>query len=400
MRISPLISAALVLLLAGAALAADPATEAARRLASQVAAKAGAGSAVALTVDNRSSMPPGVFADLKRTLTAEFWAQGLPAVDPSRAVAEVKVTLSENLRGYLLVAAIREGQNQDVAMVPMERSTPPGAAVGSTALVLRKTPLWSQDTPILDAALLQTGGSSHLLVLDTRQIALYALRDDGSGAVESSQAIAAPPAGWSRDPRGRVVLRRDHLFDIYLPGMICSSGGQGVPGTQCHASDDPWPLDSGEGTLNGFFASTRNFFNGTLTGPAAGGQDVGPFFSAALISGATFFTGVDGRVRVLASGAAAPLDLGWGSTIAALNSGCGSGWQVLATAPGDFSSSDSVQAYDVSGREAAAISQKVEFAGPVTALWTAADRASVLAVSHNLTTGRYEAAILTIACSR
>lgn len=385
--------ASTVVLLCAMALAADTPQDAARQLAAQVAAKAGAGSAIALDIRNVSSMPEGPLSELRSQIESALRARGMESVEKSRAVAEVEITVSENMRGYLLVAEIRQGQTVDVAMVPLTRAVPTGQTVGPAAMVLRKTPLWSQEDPILDAALLQTGGTSHLLVLDTAKVALYALSDSG-GVLQSSQPINA---NWPRDPRGRLVLRRDHLFDAYLPGVTCSSAGQAVQGTQCRVNDDPWPFD---GDLSGFYASARNYFNGTLSGSARG-QDVGAFYSAALLPQAAFFTLTDGRVAVLSGGKVSPFDISsWGSGIAALNSGCGSGWQLLAGSAGDFSSTDSVQAYEIGGRDALPVSQKVEFSGPLTALWSTTDHASVMAVSHNLKSGRYEAAILTIACSR
>lgn len=397
MRIFALITACIAL--TAAAFAADPSVEAARQLASQVAAKVGAGSAIAVSVRNLSSMPAGRFSGLQGTIQAELWAQGMQAVEKSRAVAEVEVTVSENARGYLLVADIHQGQNEDVVMTPLARSGPGGLPAGGTMMVLRKTPLLSQAEPILDVAQLQTGGAPQLLVLDSHKVALYAVENSGV-KLEAEQAWASPLAR-TRDVRGRLVLRRDRLFDAYLPGQVCSSAAQAVQGMQCRASDDPWPLDSGEGTLNAFYAATRNYFTGTLTGSLGRGHDLGPFYGVAMLPQAMYFTGVDGSVRVLAGGRVLSTGIGgWGSDIAAVNSGCGSGWQLLATSTADYTAADSVQAYDVSASDAIPVSQKIEFPGPITALWTSADHASAVAVAHNLNTGQYEAAILTIACSR
>ena len=387
----------LALALAAPAVAADASADAARRLAAELAAKVGAGSAVAFRFSNRSGMPPGRFAAVRQQLETALLAQGLENVDPGRAVAEIEISVSENSQGYLLVAAIRQGQAQDVAMVAMPRAAGIAATPASSMLVLRKTPLWSQAEPILDVALLANG--SELLVLDPAKIALYSIAN-GAGTVLAEQPI--PYTIRSRDLRGRLVLRRDRLFDAYLPGLICSSASMSLNALSCRTSDDPWPLDSGEGSLNAFYASARNYFTGTLSGTLGKGQDVGAFDSAAVLgSQGVVFSATDGTLKFLSNGQAASVAApSWGDSIAALNSGCGSGWQVLAAAAGDYTKADSVQAYEISGRDAAPVSQKVEFAGAVTALWTSADRAGVTAVSHNLTTGQYEAAILTMACSR
>ena len=75
-------------------------------------------------------------------------------------------------------------------------------------------------------------------------------------------------------------------------------------------------------------------------------------------------------------------------------------WQLLVTRPGDWTQPDAIQAFEIIERQAVAISQPVEFDGPVTALWPASDAKSANAVVHNLKTGQYEAHSLTINCSQ
>ena len=91
--------------------------------------------------------------------------------------------------------------------------------------------------------------------------------------------------------------------------------------------------------------------------------------------------------------------LGWGSDIAGVKSNCGSGWQVLAARSGD-GPNDAVRAYEFPDRDPVAVSQPVEFAGSITALWAESAGGSAVAVSHNSETGRYEAFRLTIACGQ
>ena len=75
-------------------------------------------------------------------------------------------------------------------------------------------------------------------------------------------------------------------------------------------------------------------------------------------------------------------------------------WQLLVTRPGDWTQPDAIQAFEIIERQVVAISQPVEFDGPVTALWPASDGKSVAAVVRNLKTGQYEAYRLTISCSQ
>jgi len=119
------------------------------------------------------------------------------------------------------------------------------------------------------------------------------------------------------------------------------------------------------------------------------------------------FAGLDGRTQVLQKGPE-PLAIveGWGSSLVALKSGCGSGWQLLSTRPGSLTEVDAVQAYEISSArrdKAVAVSTPVEFAGPVTALWPISDPArqdTALAVCRDLKTGRYAAFSLSISCGQ
>ncbi|PYX35927.1 MAG: hypothetical protein DMG81_17080 [Acidobacteria bacterium] len=89
----------------------------------------------------------------------------------------------------------------------------------------------------------------------------------------------------------------------------------------------------------------------------------------------------------------------WGSDVASVKTPCGSGWQVLATQAGD-SLADSVRAYELPDRDPLAVSEAVDFAGGITALWTEAKGGTAVAVSRNSETGNYEAFRLAVACGQ
>jgi hypothetical protein len=89
---------------------------------------------------------------------------------------------------------------------------------------------------------------------------------------------------------------------------------------------------------------------------------------------------------------------GWGSDIASVHSGCGSGWQVLTSSPNG--ADDAVRAFEIHDRETVPATQPVSLNGSVSALWTASDGASAIAVSHNREMGTYEAYRLTITCGQ
>src|ERR1035441_9368887 len=128
------------------------------------------------------------------------------------------------------------------------------------------------------------------------------------------------------------------------------------------------------------------------------------FFSAASVEdqGQTLWVlaQVDGRSQIFdAAWQPAGVAVQWGSDIAGTDARCSGGSQVLATRPGDGVEADSLQAFAVVNQAATAITGTVDFQGPVTALWPSGGT-SVLAVAHDLRTGRYAAYLVTVVCGR
>ena len=52
------------------------------------------------------------------------------------------------------------------------------------------------------------------------------------------------------------------------------------------------------------------------------------------------------------------------------------------------------------GSEAIAVGSPVSFPGGITSLWASPDENGAVAVTHNAETGKYEAYLLTMACSQ
>jgi hypothetical protein len=353
-------------------------------------------------VSNRSSLGPAIADDIRRGLLTQLAALDARFVNAEQASAAVRVSLSEDLQSYVWVAEIRQGASNSVVMVslpqPATRIVEPEAA----AMVLHKIPLWSQQERILDVAVID-GTPARMVVLDSNGVVLYRLQD-GRWQAEQSPLPIAHTRPWPRDLRGKLALRTDHLLDAYLPGVTCRSTSS-VPLTlACYDSDDLWPIGTDQVNLNATFAASRNFFTGTFS-PGIGKQSTAPaFYSAAALprspSPLWLLATVDGQVHLLdgATDQALP-SLGWGSDIASVRSGCGSGWQVLATGNGG-GPSDAVRAFEVTDRVPVAASLPLEFSGNITAMWAESRGSGALAVTHSSETGRYEAFRITLACGR
>jgi len=367
----------------------------AQEFADKIVPKIQSRSAVALTARNISSMSNAAAADAQRAIEAQLRARGVRLVEADRAVEEVRITFSENPRGYLWVAEIGHDDMWDVVMLPVASAATNDR--GSSQLVLRRVPLVAQSDPVLDV---DGDERSGLLVLSSERLTLYALQN-GRWTAGASAAINHQHP-FARDVRGRVVLAHNGSYAAHLPGMTCSGSTQPQLTANCQDTDDPWPL-SFDPPMSGFFNGARNFFTGALV-PAQEGK-LPPFYTAAALvqpAGVTWlFSGVDGITRLVGMTGLLGSIQGWGSDVAIVRSNCGSGTQVIASRASDFSAPDALQAYEVVNREAAEAGVALDFAGPITALWAAAsDPSRATAVSHNLKTGMYEAFSISVACSR
>jgi hypothetical protein len=371
------------------------------QLAHKIVAVTGPG-AVSLEFTNRSSLAKTDFEEVRRQVLTHAAALGLRFVKAEQAAATVQVSLSENVESYVWVAEIHLGNNESsVVMVSLPRPETANTPRENAPLTIHKTLLWSQEDRILDAAVLE-GSPAHLVVLDLNRATLYRFQDSRWQLDQALPVKHSRP--WPRDLRGRLIVRKDHLFDAYLPGVYCQSTTTAPLGLNCRDSDDLWPVGTEQASLNAFFSPARNFFTGALT-PGIGKQTTAPaFYSAAALPREKYtlwlLATVSGQVHLLDGVSDQTAGkLGWGSDIASVHTGCGSGWQVLATRSGDVTA-DSVRAFEIADREPSPVSQPLDFNGSITALWTESDGSGAMVVSHNSESGKYDAYRLTFTCGQ
>ncbi len=396
-------------------------SKAEQQLARQIAGVTGPG-AVAVRLENRSSLTKKDADAANSRLQADLEALGVHAVKPEQAAATVAVSLSENPTSYVWVAEIQLGAAESsVLMVSFLRAGGPAFSHQSFPITLRKIPLWSQENRILDVAVLEEDpppnpAPKHIAVLDAEKVSVYTLR---GGKWQREQAFSISHAGpWPRDLRGRVIAGKDHLFDIYLPGVLCRTSAALPLTLSCRQSDDPWPLvwrpvnpetGTSKGTLsvaspvNAFFAPTRNFFTGVLSPGIGAFTTISKFYSAAFLPRNQYmlgvFAAVDGQIHLVDGVTEQAASLGWGSEVTSLQTTCGAGWQVLATSSGD-NPGDSVRAYELADRDPVPVSMAADFAGEITALWTEIKGDTAVAVARNQRTGDYEAFRLAATCNQ
>jgi hypothetical protein len=378
----------------------------ARQLAHKIAAAAGPG-AFALEISNRSSLDDKSVREVRSALEAQLHLEGVSITKAEQAMGTVEVTLSESLREYVWTAEIVIGSDEKkVAMVSLPRSSMGTPFTAALPIVLKTTLLFAQEQPILDVALVEMPGGARLLALNGGTVAIY--RHHGANATGQWDLEASLPIAHSRtfprDVRGRLLLRRDHLFDVYLPGTFCRSSSSAAAALTltCNDSDDPWPLTPDDGSVRAFFAASRNFFTGALSPGIGKVSNVPSFYSAAAVPRSSYtlwvLAAVDGSLHVV-DGMTDQLIRGgkWGSDLAAVHSSCGTGTQLLVSESGD-TERDSLRAFEIPDRDPVAVSSAVDFDGRVVALWPESSGNGAAAIVKRKDTGWYEANRVSISC--
>ena len=374
--------------------------DAARQLAHKIASVTGPG-AIALDITNRSSLDDKSVREVRFALEAQLRIEGVRTAKADQAMGSVQVTLSESVREYVWAAEITIGSDETkVALVSLARAQPGATSVSAMPVVLRKMFLFAQEQPILDAALVDMSGGSRLLLLDDSKVTVYR-QQTGNWEQEAALAIVHSRT-FPRDLRGRLLLRRDHLFDVYLPGTFCRSSAAAPLTLACNDSDDPWPLTAEDNSVRAFFAPARNFFTGALS-PGIGKVSAVPsFYSAAALPRSKYtlwlLAAVDGSVHLIDGITDQAIrGLHWGSDLAAVHSSCSTGTQVLVSEAGD-PERDSLRAFEVPDRDAVVASSAIEFDGRIAALWPETSGNNAVAIVKREDTGWYEANRISISC--
>jgi len=294
-----------------------------------------------------SSLSTDKVAMIDAWLRTDLASRRFRLVETEPFDAHLKVTLCEGTQGYLIVAQIRRGTNEQVGIFSLRG--PEAAAKPVAGVRLEDQMIWEEPGKILDFALPQPGAGAPptLIVLEVGRIAFY-VRNQQQWQLNGSVTIP-PMRPWLRAPRGYLDLSRGLAeTTAMLSGVECR-GDFGHPETiQCDfvsQEEAPWALEEAW--------KAKNL-------PSAG--------DAVRIS-----LTCDGRAIALATG------------------------------NGDWAERDFVQGYELSplkGQQAMASGEPVALKGPVTALWPAESSKGARAVVENLQTGNYEAHLVTATCSQ
>jgi hypothetical protein len=367
---------------------ADTLDESARLLARKVWASIH-GSSVKLEFRNLSSLRSTEFASVSAAFQEELQRRGVKIL-PADAAANIVVSVTQNPTEYIGVVQIQRKETIETVMDTIGLVKGPGAPEPAFSLMLHKELLFSQDSPILDFVL--DKDSNHAHALGVQEISSYEWR----GEKWMPEGVEHLPTHWppERAARGAFSDVEVDSHVAYLPGELCRISRVDAKGWSCESSND--------------FITQK-----VASSAGMASQEMESWISAAQIEtggkAMSVVIGQDGLARLYEEGSVPVAAFSnWGSQIASVYSGCGSGWQLLVTGKGDWTTTDAIQAMDIKERRAQAISAPLEFPGPITVLRIPGPRTlentvgntTAIAVDRNLQTGRYEAYQLSISCSR
>lgn len=364
---------------------ADSIEDATRNLARKAAA-AVHGSVVNLDPRNLSSLKAAEFSHLRAVFQEELLRHGVKVSTNSGAV-KIVLTVTGHLTGYVGVAEIRrlDGTTTEIESLGRMADSSPGNP--QAGITLRKEFLFAQERPIEDVVF--SVDRKHAYALGLQEVYSYERTGEQWTPVETERLPIR--AALNREVRGFLETGTD-TWTAYFLGELCRKSKADGNAWRCESYREPMPIRS---VPEEMLAAKKS----------------PPWFSAARFEEdghpRLMLAGRDGIARLYEDGSEPVSTYSeWGSEIASIQSGCGKGWQILITGKGDWAAADSMQAVEIQDRATQAVSQSVDFGGPVVALHNpspknstgASDASDAVAIVHDLESGRYEAYRLTITC--
>jgi hypothetical protein len=354
----------------------QPLSQAAAPLARSIASLLPPRAIVSLEFQALAVVPPAEWSSFRSGLQDELRRSGVEAKESAQLEPRVRVAVSENVRGLLLIAEVVNNEARQIVMAPWARLNQ------ETKLPLRIqiTPLVEQREPILDT-LLFPSGLDMLLLSPSKLTGFHLTNGKWMVSGQASIALARP---IPRDARGKLALVAG-VFQVFLPGTTCTGQNAEPLALSCTGTNEPWQLNLGDTTVDVHWMNGLNVL-------ASGGVR-GSFYNA--VGG--WFAGSDGKIENRA-GEPVPGTDAWGNDLAAIENTCGAARTAIVAMSGN-SDHDQVQAFFASGDTPSAASAPLALAGTVTALWPAERPTQATLVIHNSKTGNYEASRLSLACA-
>lgn len=196
--------------------------DAVQTLAGKIANLAGRDKTISLDVENISSLSLPDVTPIRQSLETGLTQRGLRLVPQSSGQPHVMVTLSEGVEGYIWVARIRSGSDEQTAMVWVSKAKviPENAETG--ALLLEKKLVWQQPGKFLDFALSAApeGSARELVVLEPDRFAYYRSSDATPWTFWQTISIT-PSRGWPSELRDLRGFMDSGNGTAILPDILC-----------------------------------------------------------------------------------------------------------------------------------------------------------------------------------
>src|SRR5258708_14621044 len=133
-----------------------------------------------------------------------FQKAGVRLVKPEFALAEIRITFSEDWQDHVWVAEIRQGPSTQTVIKRFAK-LPKTTSSRAPLLTIRKNLVWQQEGPILDFAM----DGPNLFVLEPDQLTVY-VNDGGKWRAKKTPALLhhppMPPDLPRRLPRSRYPI--------------------------------------------------------------------------------------------------------------------------------------------------------------------------------------------------
>ncbi len=381
----------IILLIAISRLYGSDLEQLARDLAERIAALPEVTDSIRLIAPDNGAISGNELRELRRMVGEELKKRHLK-LSQEPAALTIEMTFTESLRGRLLVAEIRAGQEPNAIVLPV----PAGPSTIATVrrVSLQRSLVWRQDDPILDFAALP----GKILILSPTRISL--IENQEHGWKEQCSWDLGGVDRLPRDPRGRLLLNGSE-FRAYLPRNECHAAAEPGSQLQCEPSDRGWPvLPADPADTRVRLSAGRNYFD-QLRSAKPVPADLPAFYAAAVVSGQKgpvwAVSTVEGETRFYDSRSPEIYRTkAWGPNLASLEvPECGSWFLAITEAE---AGKESLQAFQWAGDRPVAGSERVELEGVSTALW--ADEGNrVRLVTRDLKSGRYAAWSVALACA-
>jgi hypothetical protein len=321
--------------------------DSAKELARKIAAALPAQENVSCEIRNISSLQPDEIAEIEKAFKAELQDRGVRLSSSSGGAIRVAITLSENFRDFVWTGEIHKADTSQVVLIAAERPAENRALTSTMPVTIHSEKFWEGPERILDAGEISDGaGKSWLILLLPEGLRIQDKQTGSIGTMEITSGQIAV-----RHPMGKIDFGRiGNTVGFYLPPRVCTVNLETRSLAMCLPTDGP-----ADGPPTSWYPL---MIDGAPAGPAPPGKGIELMITSV----------------------------------------CGALSQFLATGAGDYTQTDTVQAFQTGAGGPVPISTELDFPGPIMDLHSALE--TPRAVVRNLTTGNYEVYRLSFSCGQ